>query len=178
MNPSLPKFRYHPDPLATGAVEQSDVRCVCCGERRGYLYVGPVYGEHDLNDSLCPWCIADGLAAKTLSASFADDHTLLRAGVPSEVVEEVTLRTPGYSSWQGEDWLVHCRDACAFAGDATVSDVSQASEHTRMAWQEFYGLGTEEWEVITRDYVPRGAQAFYKFRCLHCAAILLGWDCL
>jgi len=23
----------------------------------------------------------------------------------------------------------------------------------------------------------RGAQAFYKFVCLHCGTVLLGWDC-
>ncbi|WP_274521918.1 CbrC family protein [Burkholderia pyrrocinia] len=37
---SLPAFRYHPDPLATGSVIRSDARCVCCGDARGYVYAG------------------------------------------------------------------------------------------------------------------------------------------
>ncbi|WP_264169817.1 CbrC family protein [Burkholderia cepacia] len=40
---SLPAFRYHPDPLATGSVIRSDARCVCCGDARGYVYAGPVH---------------------------------------------------------------------------------------------------------------------------------------
>jgi uncharacterized protein UPF0167 len=38
----------------------SDVRCLCCGEQRGFVYAGPVYATHELRGSLCPWCIADG----------------------------------------------------------------------------------------------------------------------
>ncbi|WP_409994824.1 CbrC family protein [Burkholderia stabilis] len=30
---SLPAFRYHPDPLATGSVIRSDARCVCAAMR-------------------------------------------------------------------------------------------------------------------------------------------------
>ncbi|WP_084910671.1 CbrC family protein [Burkholderia ubonensis] len=46
---TLPTFRYHPDPLGTGSVVESDARCVCCGVARGYRYAGPVYaiGEFD-----------------------------------------------------------------------------------------------------------------------------------
>ncbi|WP_412524086.1 CbrC family protein [Burkholderia sp. S-53] len=40
---SLPAFRYHPDPLATGSVIRSDARCVCCGDARGYVCAGPVH---------------------------------------------------------------------------------------------------------------------------------------
>ncbi len=36
---SLPTFKYHPDPLATGSVIESNVECVCCGQARGlHLY--------------------------------------------------------------------------------------------------------------------------------------------
>jgi hypothetical protein len=51
MHPELPPFRYHPDPLATGAVKPSPIRCVCCGQQRGFVYVGPVYGEAELHES-------------------------------------------------------------------------------------------------------------------------------
>ena len=43
MESMLPKFTYHPDPLATGAVGVSDRTCECCGQARGYIYTASVY---------------------------------------------------------------------------------------------------------------------------------------
>jgi uncharacterized protein CbrC (UPF0167 family) len=53
----LPVFKYHPDPVLTGSIEARDVRCVCCDEARNHVYVGSVYAEADLDQSICPWCI-------------------------------------------------------------------------------------------------------------------------
>jgi uncharacterized protein CbrC (UPF0167 family) len=64
----LPQFRYHPEPLATGEIEPSEDECLNCGQRRGYLYVGPVFAEKEIVDELCPWCIADGSAAARFDA--------------------------------------------------------------------------------------------------------------
>jgi len=58
----LPVFRYHPDPIASGSVVASAAECVCCGEARGFIYTGPAYCEAELEEALCPWCIADGSA--------------------------------------------------------------------------------------------------------------------
>ena len=176
MPADLPVFTYHPDPVATGAVERSNIVCVCCGVSRGFIYVAPVYGEQDLFDSLCPWCIADGSAAAKLAASFADSIPLSRAGIPAEVIEEINLRTPGYSCWQQEEWLAHCADACEFHGDATVSDVANASEQTKQAWMAEYSQNEEGWRWVTEGYCPKGDSALYKFKCRHCNAVLFGWD--
>lgn len=177
LNSQLPVFRYHPDPIASGVIQASTAQCACCGMQRGFIYVGPVYGEADLHDSLCPWCIADGSAASKLGASFADDYPLRRANVPGHIIEEINLRTPAFFSWQQEEWLAHCGDACAFLGDASVADVANATEATKLDWHARYELNEEDWQHITTGYTPRGAQSFYKFQCLHCSAILLGWDC-
>lgn len=173
----LPVFRYHPDPLATCAVERRPIECACCGLARGFVYVQPVYATTDLDEKLCPWCIADGSAAAKLGASFSDAAPLIAAGLSQETVEEVTLRTPGYSSWQQEEWLAHCNDACEFHGDATVEDVEDASEATRADWREHYGLTEKDWKRHTQDYEPAGDSAFYKFVCRHCGVVRLGWDC-
>jgi len=45
----LPKFKYHPDPIATGSVAESENICACCEQARGYIYSGPVYSEADRN---------------------------------------------------------------------------------------------------------------------------------
>jgi uncharacterized protein len=176
MSERIPIFRYHPDPIATGAVTISDKSCVCCGLPRGYIYSGPVYGERDLQESLCPWCIASGDAAEQLGASFADGRLLTRAGVAAEIVEEVHLRTPGYNSWQGEQWLWHCEDACEFHGDASTKDVCEASEETKRQWAREYRQDEERWKRLTTGYRPGGDSALYKFVCRHCGLVLFGWD--
>ena len=152
MSDTLPSFTYHPNPISTGSVERSAGTCRCCGQARGYIYVGPVYGLEDLHDSLCPWCIADGSAARALGAEFADARPLKQAGVAAAVTEEVHLRTPGYSSWQSEQWLVHCGDACEFHGRASPDELASAG------------------------VVPRGLSAPFKFKCRHCATVLFAQD--
>lgn len=62
MSETLPAFRYHPDPVATGSVIPSNAECRICGEARGFIYTGPSYGDEGLTDEVCPWCIADGSA--------------------------------------------------------------------------------------------------------------------
>ena len=102
----LPTFRYHPDPLATGSVVASNATCRCCGQAPGLMYAGPVYANEDLDDELCPWCIADGSAAARFGAEFVDSAGVGGYGdwdrVPPAVVVEVSQRTPSFSGWQQE----------------------------------------------------------------------------
>lgn len=176
MSEPLPSFRYHPDPVATGAVKKSESACICCGRQRGGIYVGPVYSVNELNESLCPWCIADGSAAAKFGASFSDSHPLLQAGVSDAIAEEVNLRTPGFESWQQEHWLSHCNDACEFHGDASVEDVKNVSHETKLRWLEEYKQDEDGWAWVTDGYQAKGDSALYKFKCRHCDLILFGWD--
>jgi uncharacterized protein len=110
----LPTFGYHRDPLASGSVEASDASCRCCRRKRGFVYVGPVYSEHDdLDGALCPWCIADGKAHEKFDASFTDEAGF-PDGIPREAVEEVAFRTPSFNSWREGRWLTCCGDAATF----------------------------------------------------------------
>lgn len=176
MPSQLPLFRYHPDPIATGAVKASPTTCACCGKANGFIYSGPVHADDELDDMLCPWCIGDGSAAARLGASFADSYPLIQAGVPDEIVEEIHLRTPGYESWQQASWLAHCGDACEFHGDASSADLSDASVETKQQWKTEYKQDDAGWQWATDGYRPGGRSAFYKFQCRHCRLILLGWD--
>jgi uncharacterized protein CbrC (UPF0167 family) len=172
----LPFFRYHPDPLATGAVVPSDGACRCCGESRGYIYTGPVYSEHHLENALCPWCIADGRAFDRFNALFADDYSLSKASVPAAVIAEVTLRTPGYTSWQSEQWLAHCGDACAFRGDITRERLAQVSFEAVAELMRQQRLEPSDWSELVKHYTPGGDPAIYLFVCLHCSREILGID--
>src|SRR5690606_1019313 len=86
----LPVFKYHPDPIGTGSIVESDTECACCGRARGYVYAGPVYSEEEYNECICPWCISDGSAHEKLDASFTDEDGVGGNGdwdqVPAEVV--------------------------------------------------------------------------------------------
>ena len=61
----LPAFRYHPNPLETGAFEESadGVVCDCCGKTTHIFYTAPFYAVEDIA-YLCPECIANGEAAR------------------------------------------------------------------------------------------------------------------
>jgi uncharacterized protein CbrC (UPF0167 family) len=164
----LPTFRYHPDPLGTGAIQLSDAECRCCGRTRGYIYTGPVYAEKDLDDSLCPWCITDGSAAEKFDATFTDIDALCYAKLPQEVVEEVANRTPGFTAWQSEQWPSCCNDACAFLGDAQRSDLESMGKTAHEVLVAGWNLTEDDFADMVENFQSGSSPAVYKFQCLHC----------
>jgi hypothetical protein len=170
---SLPTFRYHPDPVSTGFVRQSSTTCVACGRERGFIYTGPVYAVDDLESVICPWCIADGSAAERFDADFTDTW-----GTPDEVtmplLDEITRRTPGFSSWQQAHWLYHCGDGCAFLGAVGRKELASYPDAIEMLLREGEQSG---WSADdSRAYVSRltanGQPTAYLFRCHHCGTHL------
>jgi uncharacterized protein len=167
----LPSFRYHPDPVLSGSVTVSTEECRCCGEARGYLYTGPVYSEEDLDEALCPWCIADGSASAEFAATFVDTEAF-PVDTPERAIEEISQRTPGYSCWQSEEWPSCCEDATAY-----VAPVGVAELHGE--FREFEGSvlnhiihgmsisGAAATRLLGSLNRERGPTA-YLFRCLHC----------
>lgn len=113
----LPFFRYHPNPLETGAFEQSEegVICDCCGKVTHIYYEAPFYAVDDI-DYLCPACIASGKAAEKFDGSFQDDYSVDDGVEDAEKLDELVHRTPGYCGWQQEYWRAHCVDFCAYLG--------------------------------------------------------------
>ena len=174
MPESLPKFKYHPNPLATGSIEKSDTPCACCKRTRGYVYTGPTYGEDEYDHNLCPWCIADGSAHGKLRVTFHDD-----AGIPGSdfiesppvsevVIAEVTQRTPGFTAWQQEQWFTCCSDAAAFLGRAGRKELKAFYPEVIAALKQVHGLGGEEWDEIFQAMDKDGSPTAYVFQCLHC----------
>lgn len=171
----LPRFIYHPDPVATGSIEASDGTCRCCERQRGFIYAGPVYAEEELVDELCPWCIADGSAAEMFDAIFVDDASIgAGAGwgkVSDDVIEEISRRTPGFSGWQQERWWSHCGDGAEFLGPAGVAELRETWPAAIPALREETGCDDAEWgqyfEALDREHGPTA----YVFRCRHCGAL-------
>ncbi|MET8674991.1 CbrC family protein [Streptomyces albidoflavus] len=122
----LPYFRHHPDPVATGSVRASTRACACCGQARGWIYTATFYSAQEIDGPFCTWCIADGSAADRFTGEFADSYGL--DGISRAVLHEVTRRTPGFSAWQDPHWLVHCRDAAAFLGEADYPELARHPE--------------------------------------------------
>ena len=170
---TLPVFRYHPDPIDTGSIVPSDAVCRSCGRPRGYIYPGAPYAEEDLEGAICPWCIADGSAARRFGAEFTDAAGVGGYGrwdaVPPPVAEEVSERTPGFTGWQQEQWWTHCGDAAAFLGLAGRAELESRWPEAIAAVREEAGYHDEqEWQDYFRALERARGPTAYVFRCLHC----------
>jgi uncharacterized protein CbrC (UPF0167 family) len=171
---ALPDFRYHPDPVGTGSVVASAVDCACCGQRRPFTYVGPVYAAEDLDDRLCPWCIGDGRAAAMFSAEFTDGQWRAPGDVPADVADAILHRTPGFTGWQESRWMHHRGDAAEFHGRVGAPELAafpDALAYLRSEAAEF------DWPVAqVQEYLQAlsldGQPTAYLFGCRHCKAHL------
>jgi len=167
----LPQFRYHPDPLATGSVARNDAPCQCCGKSRGFLYALTPHCRQEI-ESLCPWCIADGRAAEKYDATFVDDHPLLQAGLEHDIVEEVTRRTPGFASWQQEEWLSCCKDACEYHGHPSRKTLQALEQQDLRALAGETRFPLNVLLEVIENYSEDGSPAIYQFVCRHCHRVL------
>ena len=169
----LPVTKYHPDPIATGSVAANpDTPCLCCNRIRGYVYTGPAYSEkfHYLSGCLCPWCVADGSAAKRFQAEFTDAGTV--EGVSDSVLTELATRTPGFTAWQQEQWLTCCDDAAAFLGRAGEAELNGELAPARPAVNRWMKDEYGEVFALSKESEPTA----YVFRCLHCKKYLAYTD--
>ena len=178
----LPTFKYHPDPVATGSIVESENECVCCRERRGWVYEGPTYAEEEYEAEICPWCIADGSAHDKLGATFTDDVGIgggrVPRTVPESVVEELTCRTPGFFSWQPEQWWTHCGDAAKFIGHAGHDELEELGPKAISAIRDSTSLDDgPEWAEFYAALDADGSPTAYVFECLVCGALGGHTDC-
>ena len=168
-DPDLPSFRYHPDPVATGAFERMPGNCRVCEEARGWLYVLGAYGPESLRDAVGPWCLADGSGAVRWGVRF-NVHGEVPSRVTAVVVEELEARTPGFSGWQQERWLFHCDDGAAFLGAAGWEELEAHPDAVASVRADVagWGLETDDIDALVGSLDVDGSATAYLFRCLHC----------
>ena len=154
----LPSFRYHPDPLDTGAFEQSEESVVCTVEDIKYL---------------CPECIASGEAARKYNGSFQDDCSLDDGVDDPEKLDELIHRTPGYSGWQQEYWRAHCGDYCAYLGNVGASELRALDVLEEVLDDPMWD---DEHKEMIQESVNGGHLQCYLFQCLHCGKHLVWMD--
>ena len=164
LSQSLPHFIYHPDPLSTGAFVEGEAKlCPSCGKESNVYYDLIPYCIDNI-ENLCPFCIANGLAAEKFDAEFVQDAEWSGQTNP-EKDKLLFCQTPGYSSWQGENWLSCCQDYCAYLGRVGTKELKEMgiAEQVLADYEE-----RGEYQDIEEYLVKDGSLCGYLFRCLHC----------
>ncbi|MDE9454148.1 PF03691 family colicin E2 tolerance protein CbrC [Xenorhabdus bovienii] len=187
---ALPVFKYHPDPIGTGAFStDKTVNCDCCHQPTDIYYERPFFSVDDI-DALCPWCIADGSASKKFDGEFQDstsvegiDYEYDESGefsgtknpYPSEMFNELVTKTPGYCGWQQELWLAHCNEPCAFIGYVGWDEIKDRLDEFVSLENDIgeYGFSID---VLSRCLRNNGDCQGYLFHCLHCGKLRLCFD--
>jgi uncharacterized protein CbrC (UPF0167 family) len=182
----LPVFVYHPEPMETGSIVESDDVCLVCGRIRGYLYRGSVYGirNSEIRDNICPWCIADGSAHELYGVEFCDsvgfDGTDDWKSVPKETRDFVRQRMPSFFAWQHEDWWTHCGDVAMFLGHAGTKELKERwPEVIPIIWQHIQQWNWDEdyKKVFMENLHAQWGPTVYVFQCRHCGKFGAYWDC-
>ena len=170
----LPTFRYHPDPLDTGAFEESEegVVCDCCSKTTHIYYTAPFFSVEDI-EHLCPECIASGEVARKYSGSFQDDYSVDDGVDDPEKLDELIHRTPGYSGWLQEYWRAHCGDYCAFLGYVGARELRAHGVLEEVLDDPMWD---EEQKEMIQESVNGGHLQCYLFQCLHCGKHLVWMD--
>ncbi|MDE7325359.1 MAG: CbrC family protein [Lachnospiraceae bacterium] len=174
----IPKFRYHPDPMGTGAFLKSDspVVCPCCNKATMIYYDGPFYAVEEV-DSLCPDCIASGEAARKYDGEFQDEYSIDDGVDDEELLDELIHCTPGYNGWQQEYWRVHCKDYCAFIGYVGYQELERMGIVEEVLDDPVIQGQWTKPQAMIKSMVDGGSVQGYLFRCLHCGKYRLWIDC-
>jgi uncharacterized protein len=164
----LRRFRYHPDPIATHSIQPREgLTCGVCGEAGSHAYIGPYFADNfgfENGDEICPWCIADGRAARDWNATFVPPANLTDAApraMPQEVLAGLELRTPSFLCVEQEQWLDHHGEAAAYIGPVGSTNISGCRHRPRPP------CANAATSVERLRYDGDGPTA-YLFRRLHC----------
>ncbi|MGH9822042.1 MAG: CbrC family protein [Blastocatellia bacterium] len=128
----------------------------------------------DLDEHLCPWCVADGAAAKKFDVCFNNTGTM--DNVSEDVMDEIEQRTPGLVAWQEAQWLVCCNDAAAFLGLAGAEELRRsfpkAVPTVKDYLREQLNLSGSDLRDVFDSLDKEGQPTAYVFQCLHCQNFL------
>ena len=173
---TIPTFKYHRNPLETGAIilNNDGKRCSCCNSLSKYIYLEPYYSKEDIS-CLCPECISNGQAHSKFDLEFQDIHGCGKVSNKS-IIEELCYRTPGYCSWQQENWLSCCDDLCDFIGCLNWDKIKELKIDKEIVEalnrNEDYIKMELSLEVLI-DAVNAGDIDLCVFQCLHCKKYLV-----
>lgn len=169
----LPKFKYSPNAYTLGMFENLEGICSVCNEKRILRYTSSFYSVVR-PEYICPWCIASGEAARKYKGEFNDyagiegvlpDPNDPLPAIPTELLLEITNKTPSYTSWQQEVWLTHCNEPCAFIEYADSTTIKPYLEELKEDIEVTIGYPSE---LITTHLTKDGSMVGYLFQCVKC----------
>lgn len=166
-----PVFRYHPNIATDEILEHGEGVCNCCG-RAVTEYVGFAYCSEDL-DCICLECIHDGSAAEKFGCEFVQYAE--EVSDPAKR-DELFHRTPGYMSWQGENWLACCDDYCEYLGPVGMEELDELGIGDEAIDEYCATEPAYPKDVVTEYLSKEGDLTGYLFRCLHCGKYRLYVD--
>lgn len=165
-----PFFRFHPDPVTDLMFEKNaDQICDCCGSFSALMYHGPFHTDLDEPDNICPVCIANGKGAEKYGYEYQDREMSDPVDDP-DIVDELSLRTPGAFMWINACWRAHCNDYCAYIGAVDVEDLKDPE--ILKAVQEDLKEG-ETLEEAAEELCTSDILVWHLFQCLHCQKYFL-----
>lgn len=185
------------EPLAFSADEPAPLTCSSCGATSPF----PIGEQDDIR--ACYRCVRDGRAAFTQDTEFGmvrpeDAARGLTHGVPGldapsyETIQDEEgwsqvkvssdrltdlVRTPGFTSWQGERWLFCCGGPMAYVGEWMQDDFSLNAEGGDGRTLFAAMCAGSEWSGWTWDGLPTAFGVIYTFRCQACGDRRAYWDC-
>jgi len=171
----LPTFKYQPNCYNNGVFEKAKAGvpaiCQCCGKVTEYFY-STMYCRENVH-CLCPDCISSGTAAEKFNGSFIQDAEEIEDRVSN--TDELFSCTPGFTSWQGENWLAHCNDYCAFIGNVGIKELEEMGI-TQEVLSDYVEMGEYDIDDV-RSYLEKaGSMTGYLFQCLRCRKYRLWVD--
>ena len=156
----------YPFALFEGSLEEAE------NDREGACSVCNKVENVRFNNA-CYDCFSSGKAPRTADTELGmlapgkTDWAAFGDRLDPEAAKELA-RTPQYSTWQGESWLVCCKRPMVFTGapDPAIDAKSLAAM-----------LGTNEADAATKvDQLQRDAISVYTFRCAECGKRRAHWD--
>jgi len=166
-NLALPNFKYNPDALKLGIIRKEKTDCPVCKQQRDYVYVGPFHCEEEVEEELCPWCIADGSAARMFKGEFAYLEFCEKVDM-EEYRKELLYRTPSYTAWQQEYWPSHCGDFCAFKNYVGWKEIAAFKTELDKDLKQIGSDNGMTRAELKESLVNGGTMQGYLFQCLHC----------
>lgn len=178
----IPTFTYHPDALATEAIQAMDPHhCLVCKKLKIYFYMGALYTEEDEvgTGDICADCIADGKAHRHYTAEFNTiAQSDVTADIPKTVIEEILYRTPGFISWQEINWQFHCHDATLFLGSLGKAEIEErypeAKPFVLAHLCDIMSIDNAQsvYDVLSSE----GDPSIFLFKCRHCDTYCCEFD--
>lgn len=181
---SIPKFKYHPDPIKTGSIKLEKIVCTVCGKESNCTYGGPFYSRTDIG-KVCPNCIADGSAAKKYDCEFttisevddndeSEDEDKL---ISDDKIDELFHRTPGFYGIQETGWLRHCGDFCEFLGGVSWDNIVELGieKEIESDYLDTYKDGVD-FEEVKQSLKIGGYIGGFLFHCPKCGKYRLLLD--